>query len=508
MKSIYQIFMLSFLLLAGTACENNFEDINTDDTRPGSVDPVFQLNQGIIGTSPGGSVISYEFAILRQVHSPFRGVLEGANTNSTNPGSTGAVWNNFYPNVVKNLVDAVANTAQVPDRINASSALRIMRAYAFMTLTDTYGDVPYVEAGQGFLSQIEFPSYDTQESIYDDIISELQAATAAFNPGADDISQEILFGGDLDRWQRFGNSLLLRAGMRLSKVDPARAQTIVQSAIAGGLMQSNLDNAAIEHNPSFQYPVGNTLNGTESANYYLDRVFVDHLQANDDPRLEKIAVRYVGAVSGGEQSAGIATTDPALQFGLDQGFDQGGVDEVAAELGLVGLYDFSQADRNRIANQQAPSFLVTYAQTMLLLAEARVRGWDGGDPAEAYEAGIRGHMLQFASYPNSTAVEVAAIDDYIAAHPLTTGSELEQINTEYWIASFMAGYDGWANFRRSGFPDLEPNPLEGELTGSGERFIRRLVYPDGERTVNLENLNAAVSRQGNDELSTRIWWDQ
>lgn len=508
MKTIYnKIFFLLIILIPFTACEDKLDEINQDVSRARSVDPIFQLNRALVDQGPAGANIVYDWAIIRQVHTPFRGVLEGANSNQVNQGSTVRNWNQFYPNVLKNLIDGIKNLEEDGTRTNALSALRIMKAYVFMVCTDTYGDIPYSEAGLGFIEQNMFPAYDTQESIYSDIISELQSATAAFNAAGDDIAQEALFGGDTDKWVRFGNSLLLRAAMRLSKVDPSRAQTIVSGINQNDLMQSNLDNAFVDHSSPYNNSGNANFNNQESANFYLDSVFVTHLQSNNDPRLEKIAIRYVGATSGTGQVPGIADTDPAIQVGLPQGPDQNGVQDILAENGVVSLYDFSQVNRNTVGAQEAPGYLVTYAQTMLLLAEARLRGWASGDAAEAYEEGIRAHMRQFAQYPGTDAVEEADINAYIAAHSLAGGMELEQINTEYWIASFLAGYDGWANFRRTGFPDLPPNPSQGILTGTSENFIRRMVYPDSEVSINAENLNAAISRQGADLLSTRIWWD-
>jgi hypothetical protein len=83
---------------------------------------------------------------------------------------------------------------------------------------------------------------------------------------------------------------------------------------------------------------------------------------------------------------------------------------------------------------------------------------------------------------------------------------LNEINTQYWVASFLNGPEAFANFRRSGFPLLTPNPYPGkEITGD---FIRRLTYPDSEGAVNPTNKQDAISRQGPDNLETRVWWDK
>jgi hypothetical protein len=150
-------------------------------------------------------------------------------------------------------------------------------------------------------------------------------------------------------------------------------------------------------------------------------------------------------------------------------------------------------------------FIVTASQTNLLLAEARFRGWISEGTAEQYyNEGIKGHMDQMASFDATCAVAADDRDAYIAANPLKAGTELEQINTQYWISSFLNGQEAFANFRRSGFPALDPNPYPGkEVT-----WINRLTYPNSEISVNSENVQAAIAKQGPDDLETKVWWDK
>jgi hypothetical protein len=155
-------------------------------------------------------------------------------------------------------------------------------------------------------------------------------------------------------------------------------------------------------------------------------------------------------------------------------------------------------------------FLVTYAQTQLLLAEAVVRGWADGNAADPYAGGIRAHMQQMALYDPASAIQESDITIYLGAHPLMAGSELEDINTQYWVASFLNGPEAFANFRRSGFPILAPNTYPDDAI-SGD-FINRLTYPDFEMSVNTENIMEAIHRQAGpsattDNLDMRVWWD-
>src|SRR5690606_35796503 len=506
MKKIRSHIMLLAGLLVATSCDHGFDEINTSKTGALAINPVYQLNNAIINTSSGGaaggSTLIYDIGIVQQIISPNSGVLTGANYNQDNREATQTLWQGYYRNVIRNTKDVINQTKDIPERSNLMNMARILQAYAFMVLTDAYGDIPYTDAGKGYIDQNFFPAYDPQQAIYADIIQELKSASAALNPSRTIETAEVLYGGDVALWSKFANSLVLRAGMRLSKVDPGTAQSVVSGVDLSNLILTNEDNATIRHDNNYQNAIGVTLNGTEGANFYLTKPFVDHLKNNNDPRLSAVAVRYVGATSGPEQTVDRASYDPDDQVGMPMGHDNSTIPAVATNLGLASFYDFSQADRRRVSKLTAPHFLVTAAQTNLLLAEARQRGWiTQGDAADYFEAGVRAHMEQLGIVDEGSAIDPADIDAYINAHPYD--GTLEQINTEYWIACFLNGPEAFANFRRSGYPDLDPNPFPGREVD----FIRRLTYPNSEISVNSENVAAAIARMGPDKLDTRVWWD-
>ena len=159
----------------------------------------------------------------------------------------------------------------------------------------------------------------------------------------------------------------------------------------------------------------------------------------------------------------------------------------------------------------SPVFFVTASQTLLLLAEASFRGWvTSGTAAQYFSDGIKANMDQMVIYDPASAVSAVARDAYVTLNPLVPGTELEQINTQYWISSFLNGPEAFANFRRSDYPALTPNPY-GQPNNPdvpNGTFIRRLTYPTAELSVNTQNVNAAITAQGADKLSTRLWWDK
>jgi hypothetical protein len=375
-----------------------------------------------------------------------------------------------------------------------------------MILTDSYGDVPFLNAGLGYIEGNGAPVYDPQQAIYTHILSELEEATAALSMDSRLETGDILYAGDINQWKLFGNSLMLRAAMRLTKVDPSLAQSYVEKAVAGGLMQSNVDNAIIRHSSNFINFLGGQLNGSEAANFYMSKPLVDFFQANNDPRLGEMGVRYIGATNGGTQTEAVANRNPQDQIGIPLGYDNNTIGPRAEQDGVGSFYGYTQFDRNTVGKQTAPYFMLTYAQTQLLLAEAAVRGWVAGDPAAFFANGIQAHMEQFETHDINMRIEESAIASYLQAHPLQEGNELEQINTQYWVASLFNEQEAFANFRRSGYPSLAPNNYPQSSIPGG--FIRRLTYHVSEYVNNVENINEAISRQGPDKLDTRVWWDQ
>jgi hypothetical protein len=503
MKKIFNFCALALFLIMITSCEKGFDELNKSKTAATEIDPAFILNNAIINSSV--VTLIYEIGVVQQIISPNSGVLTGANYNQDNRASTDDNWQSYYRNVIKHTRDIINRTKDDPTRSNLMNMARIVQAYAFMILTDTYGAVPYEEGGEGYNSQIFFPKYETQQVIYPKIIKELTEASAALNASGRVETADVLYGGDIAKWKKFGYSLLLRAGMRLSKIDPTQAQTVVKNALAGGVITVNLENAFVRHDNNYKNPISNTLNSTEAANYYLTKPFVDALKNTNDPRLVSIAIRYKGATSGTAQVPAAGTILAADQIGLPMGKDNITAGAAATADGLASFYEYSQVDRKRMAKLTAPMFMVTASQTNLLLAEARFKGWITDGTTEQYFAdGVKANMDQMASFDPTIAVLPADRDAYIVANPLQAGTELNQINTQYWISSFLNGQEAFANYRRSGFPALAPNPFPGKEV----IWINRLTYPNSEISVNSENLNAAIGAQGPDKLDTKVWWDK
>ena len=503
MKKIAIILFSACGLIGLNACDAGFDEMNVNKTAAIAINPVFALNNAVINISPPSPTVQYEVGIVQQMVSPNSGVLTGANFNQDNRDYTQATWQRYFRSVIRNTYDVIATTKD-PSRTNLVNMAKILQSYAFLVLTDTYGDIPYTEAGKGYTDQKVYPKYDKQQAIYAGIIKDISDAVAALDASKTRETADVLFGGDVAKWKKFGNSLLLRIGMRLSKVDATQAQSLVSKALAGGVITTNADNVLILHDANYLNSIGQLLNATEANNFYLAAPFVDYLKKTNDPRLRSIAVRYVGATSGTQQTPAKAVIDPAVQIGMPFGYDNSSISGPVKTLGLASFYDFSQADRTRMNKTTARAYLVTASQTNLLLAEAVTRGWVTGNAKDYFEAGVKTHMAQVSEMDANSVVSSSAVDAYLAANPFNSTTALEQINTQYWISCFLNGPEAFANFRRTGFPKLSANPFPGKAI-KGD-FINRLTYPNSEISVNSVNVKAAIANQGADDLDTKVWW--
>jgi hypothetical protein len=510
MKRIYILYLSLAVLLTGlNSCDKGFEEVNTNPVAATSIDPVYLLNTAVFSSAL--NTIPYQCQIVQQIVTPFTGVLEGGNHNVVYDPNARAVFNDMYTSSdgpVALLTSVINETKENPARSNLYNMARIWRAYVFQVLADTYGDVPYTEAGQGYLNGIYQPAYDDNQVIYADLLKELQEATAALDAGKAIEKGDLVYKGNIDQWKKLGNSLLLRVAMRYSKADAAKAQQYAAAAFGGGTMTSVADNVYIAFNSTFNHPCAGLYQGTERANYYLARPFVDYLRNTSDPRLAVIAVKYEFPALP-LATAGAEDTNPANQDGMPMGYDENSIVNDPLYPGKSGAaWKYSQLNRRTVAKIDAPEFLITYAQTQLLLAEAAQKGWISGTAESFFNAGVKAHMEQMKQYDVLATIPAESQDAYLLANPFNPDNALEQINTQYWIASFQNGSEGWANFRRSGYPVLTPNPYPGADPAVAGGFIHRLVYPVREKSVNTVNFDAAVGRMGPDNLATRVFWDK
>jgi len=221
-------------------------------------------------------------------------------------------------------------------------------------------------------------------------------------------------------------------------------------------------------------------------------------------------LKYISAIYSNPGAAPtlVGDTISSHQFGMPVGYDAATLKNAPGYRGAVGSgFNYSQVNYSVFAKVTAPQFIVTYAQTELLLAEAAFRGWIPGNPATFYNAGVAADMDRYAAY-DPTAVIPPSTETAYLNNPInvySAANALNLINTQYWIASWGNGAEAWANFRRSGYPALAPNMYPGkQIKGN---FVQRFVYPSLEQSVNTANYQAAVADNGGpDDMDTPVFW--
>lgn len=491
------VVLCALLITSCDSLDDKFEDLNVNPTQANEIDPNFKLT-------------NIQLRISGERYENWRTNLIYSSTMiqhfATTPGYwagdkytyvasySAAMWDRYYPNIAKNIEDLLVQTAADPEMGNMNAITRITRVLMYHRLTDLYGDIPYSEAGKGFTEGITQPSYDAQSAIYADMLNELSQAASALSPGAASFGNgDLMYGGDVDQWRKFAYSMMLRLGMRLVKVDPAGAQSWVQQAIAGGVMTSNADIAYVPHDPS-AWANGNGSVFLADGSPRLSKFFVDWMVATGDPRLN-----VYGSAPAGAPAIG-------LPNGLDAQTVQTEANWVSCDTGTVPCeMDVYMRPNPVIQGQDDPMFFMTYAEVELLLAEAAVRGWHTGDAGTHYENGVRAAMQYLAMYGADAVIADAAIDAYLAANPYDAANAMEQINNQIWAATLLNEYESFANWRRTGYPVLTPVNYPGNITNG--TIPRRMRYREGEAVANPTAYSAAVSSQGPDEFTTRVWWD-
>jgi hypothetical protein len=515
MKKILIYIPVAILLVIFSGCTDGFEDINTNKNlvTADTYKPVLNLSRAQLEYS-GNNDFSYE---VWRVNIIYLGMMMQQLSNTSwysgdkymqNDAFASAYFDVAYNDQVKYIADLVVITKDKPQYANLHQIARIMKVMIFHRLTDLYGEVPYFEAGLGYHEAIYTPAYNTQEEIYDDMLKELDEAASLLDADGDKPGTgDLIYGTAADgitKWKKLAYSMMLRLGMRLTKVNPGKAQSWAEKAAAGGTFASNADNAFIVHDASGGRTSvnrnSNILSGEWDASgkgeVFLSSTFVNFLKDNDDPRLPFMArVKSSGS------------TTPADQVGQPNGLDQlGGTTDVTTDPDYPGSVNNYSIIGTTYLGLAGPTFFATYAQSELLLAEAKKRGWNvgGTSAAEHYNNGVTAAMQQVSQYNAGSVVDGDDIDDYLTAHPYA--DSFEQINNQYWAASFLDWYETFANWRRSGFPTLVPVNYVGNAT-NGE-IPRRMLYPSSEAAANAENFATAIGRQGTNTFLTRVWWDQ
>jgi hypothetical protein len=506
MKKLY--ILITVLLVLGSACKKDFLSVNESNPNNASAVPAsFVLPSALNYTSilmnnaPNYGWINLWWG-LWCVSGGYSQDPNLTGYNISNNFSQGN-WSSAYVNLQNYDYIEKSSTGSLLKPYRAIA--KIMKVYIYQNLVDTYGNIPYSEAlktDKGILK----PKYDKQEDIYTDLVAQLDSAMNIIEttPASAEFlgTKDIIYGGDMNKWAVFANTLKLRMLVNQSGITSKASyisDEIGKTASVGyigagegavvnpGYVKSSGKMAPFWE--SFYSATGSTTNNY--VYYMAGQDACDFLTANNDPRKLRyfqpltaggtfIQGNYFGAVP-----LQTVPNTSKLGFGLLNGF-----------------------------NQDSP--ILTDIESLFLQAEAAQKGLISGSAKAFYEAAVtqsillvgRKSSLDPATYVPATAANAAA---YLAqALPLVNFDaaldKMKLIITQKWCAlNGLSPMAVWTDWRRTGFPDFlhfSADPSKKNPTPP-----IRLLYPQTELNTNPDNVALQGVSTTEDLFTKNIFWD-
>lgn len=466
-------------LISGTGCKK-FLDVNENPNSPQTVTDnlVLPSSQAAIGMIIGNNLqIFGSFYAQYWTQGTTNSQYKTVDQYISNSSASDRVWGIMYNN-------ALADIKVLEQSKNAQyvAIAWLQKAYLYQVITDAFGDVPLKDAVKG--NDNLSPKYDTQKEVYDSIFVWAKrgialAGTSTSYPGTED----LIFGGGsagMANWKRFGNTLLLKAYLRLSEVDSATAKAGIQALYTTNPTFLTTDariayqNVGGNYNPLYAEGVG--LSRTQ--NLVASSTAVNAFTANNDPRLKVFyTVNAAGNVIGIPQ--GSFATQPTVAPTFPAPITGGRFSTAAGAVAAT-----------------APVKLFSVAESNFLQAEAAARRWTTGDAITLFRAGIRSSFTAY-SVTGDSAYLASAPD---AQFPADVAGRVKAIITQkYFAMCGTQGFEAWTEYRRTGYPTFLVVSQATQL-GNTEKPAR-LVYPDTEITRN-------ANFPGLKLITDKVWWDK
>lgn len=490
-----KLFFVLGAVMTFTSCKKFF-DINKD---PDSLTSDFILYPQLItnaqvniGFEGGSDLFRYTTLIMQQMsgnasqpnqtYDYYRYNITGTDQNN--------VWGTMNANTLSDL-ELVIKQATADGSPHYVGVAKILKAYEYSKMVDTWGDIPYTDAQQQSLNTQ--PKYDDDETIYPKLITllteavtDMNAGTSSQSPGTNSvIYSNATWATARAQWIKLANTLRLRLLLHYSKKNPTFAVTEMTNLINStgvSFMSSNADNfqvnfynVANQRNPISQFEVSR-------ANYlYADQKMVGMMNAKTDPRRSFYFTDF--PFSSGGYLGVPAASPPATantNYSRIHTFLRG-----AVTAGTAPPFTYSGA---------APTRILPYAEYCFIRAEAALMGAPG-DPQTWFTNGITASMQE-------ASVSAGNITTYLTANGTLTGTnaqKLQQIIEEKYIALFGVAVEPWNDWRRTGYPSLT---IPANALSSVTSVPRTLFYPQSEIDYNLNNPG-----QKTVDLQSKVFWD-
>lgn len=469
-------FVIAAAGLLFTACQDQLEETNTNPNEAIKAQPEYLLANAIKSNADLtlGSDASMETSTLFIQHwakiqytDPDKYTVSIANVQN--------VWTNLYSQGLTDFA-TIIKIGEETGNTNYQAVGLILKSWSFQLLTDLYGNIPYSQALN--LQETLTPKYDSQKDVYLGLLNDLKKATELINTTGAPIGGDLVYNGNLTKWKKFANSLRLRIALRIADKEPEAAKAVVAELAKDktALIASNDEIAQLIYLASpNQNPVSRDRETRDD--YRVSKSIIDKLQELKDPRLAVFANKTVDAT-------------PTGYIGVTNGLPA----DSAAKLGFTKtskLGDYFTAPAS-------PAVFVSYAEVLFNFAEAAQRGFISENAADLYKAAVTASLQQFK-------VNNADIAAYLAQPSVSYNAATykKSIGEQKWLALFSQGLEAFAEWRRLDYPQLKP-AYAGVLNG---KLPVRLTYPTGEQALNAANYKAAVAAQGEDRLTTKLWFD-
>jgi hypothetical protein len=483
------LILIPIITLFATSCSDDITDLNKDTKRATYTEANFLFTNAEHAMMDQVTSTSVNFNVFRLFSQQWTEVQYPQESQYDLTGRTipDRHWATYYRDVLRDykesrnyLLEIKENFTGTPAELkvleNKIIVIDILSAYCYNVLVDTFGDVPYTES----LDIINFPlpKYDDAQTIYKDLIAKLTTASQSLDTNSGSFGDaDLVYGGDTAKWKKFANTLRLRMAINMDDVDHAYATTEVLAAITSGVIMNSTDSAYFTYagqqpntNPLYVDLVASNRNDFLPAD-----TFVNKMNALSDPRRGKYYTEYPEG----------------------SGNYKGGV------YGVLNTYPNFSHITETVKDPQYPGVLFTASEVEFLLAEAVERGIAvGGTAASHYTTAITLSMTDWG-------VAAADITTYLArtdvAYATATGTWKQKLGEQSWIALYNRGFEAWTSYRRLDFPNLKTPPVTfGDITEVPKRYS----YPGIEQSLNKTNYLDAVSKAGNDLVTSKLFWDK
>jgi hypothetical protein len=467
------IFSLIIVGLASCQSDEQYEDLNRDPKNPTIVSADFLYNsatKSLVDQMTSTNVNINIFRLFGQYWTPTT-YTDEANYELSERNIPQSHWSEMYRDVLLDLKTAkeiVSNNVDLSEvqKNTRIAQVEILMIYTWQQLVDTFGDIPYTDA----LGESTLPTYDDAATIYSDLLVRLDAIMPNIGTGFG--GADKLYGGSTASWKKFANSLKLKLGIRLTDVNPTLAASTVSSAVIAGVFASNADNATFQYEGATPNtnPVWNSLVESNRNDYVAANTIVDIMNSLNDPRRPLYFRENIGA---GTFKGGI--------YGVTNGFTTN------TQIGDI------------MHEPTTPASLLSFSEVSFFLAEAAERSIVG-TPANAemhYNNGITASFNDWGASDITTYLANADV-----AYTTAAGTWKQKIGTQFWLAMYNRGFEGWTVWRKYDAPTFN-------IPGDSDNPVpTRYTYPVNEQNLNPTNWTAASAAIGGDKQTTKLFWDK